>query len=209
MSFPDDEKRQPWLPHLLDAYAIIDTGVSIAIRREKKQGREIACKRGCDACCSQKDIPLYPHEIVGIYWFASEKTESPARNVLKARLSGSQALFACPFLVDGSCAIHPVRPFSCRQFNVFGTPCARGEDPYYSRRWDVLVPISEYTDRAFEAVIPIYNIKKGTPSIEAVRLIRSRIMNLRSFDWKGLVAVMEKTERAKTEECICPRQRSS
>ncbi|MBS1114086.1 MAG: hypothetical protein H6Q92_1849, partial [Nitrospirae bacterium] len=37
----------------------------------------------------------------------------------------------------------------CRQFNVFGSPCAEGEDPYYTRREDVLLPIKQYTDRAF------------------------------------------------------------
>ena len=35
--FPNDEKRLPWLPMLLDSYAIVDTGVSVAVRQEEKR----------------------------------------------------------------------------------------------------------------------------------------------------------------------------
>ena len=43
LSFPDDEKRLSWLPALLDAYAVADTGVAIAIRdREKRQKKKLA-----------------------------------------------------------------------------------------------------------------------------------------------------------------------
>ena len=73
--FPEDEARLPWLPMLLDAYAVADTGVAIAIRdEEKKRKKKLACGKGCGNCCAhQKDLPLYPHELVGIYWYVSEK----------------------------------------------------------------------------------------------------------------------------------------
>ena len=46
MPFPEDESRLPWLPLLLDAYALIDTGVAIAVRTgEKERGKDIACSR--------------------------------------------------------------------------------------------------------------------------------------------------------------------
>jgi hypothetical protein len=35
--FPDDEKRLLWLPMLLDAYAIVDTGVAVAVRQKEKR----------------------------------------------------------------------------------------------------------------------------------------------------------------------------
>ncbi len=156
LHFPDDEKRLPWLPLLLDAYSIADTGVAIGVRdAEKKQKKKLACGKGCGTCCvHQKDLPLYPHEIVGIYWYASEKMTGPARDVLRSRLAGNAAASGCPFLIDNSCSIHPVRPVGCRQFNVFTAPCAAAEDPYYTRRDDVLRPIEDYIDRAFAAVIP-------------------------------------------------------
>lgn len=195
LHFPEDEQKLPWLSMLLDAYAIADTGVAVAVRNEEKKRKEkLACRKGCGNCCAhQKDLPLYPHELVGIYWYASEKMVRPDRNVLRERLAGHTAGSACPFLIDGSCSIHPVRPIGCRQFNVFTAPCAPGEDPYYTRRADVLDPLPDYTDRAFATVLPIYNMKKEEDTSNALKLIRSQIMNLHSFDWKKLVAVMEKS----------------
>lgn len=197
--FSEDEKRMPWLPRLLDAYAIADTGVSVAVRQEEKRRKvTLACKKGCGACClHQKDIPLYPHELVGIYWYVSEKITPPSREILKKRLLTRTGGSSCPFLMDDSCSIHPVRPVGCRQFNVFSAPCAPGEDPYYTRRDDVLVPIQEYTDRAFTAVMPLYNIRKGADVSDAVKLIRSQIMNLKEYDWKKLAAIMENVDSKK------------
>ncbi len=193
LRFPEDEKKLPWLPLLLDAYAIADTGVAIAIRDEEKRRKvKLACAKGCGNCCAhQKDLPVYPHELVGIYWFVSEKTDPSLRGILRGRLDKHAAGSACPFLVDRSCSIHPVRPIGCRQFNVFGSACSDGEDPYYTRRDDVLVPLPDYIDRAFAVVLPFYNIKKEGDPAKAVRLVRSQIMNLQTYDWKKLVVLLD------------------
>ncbi len=191
--FPEDEKRLPWLPALLDAYAIVDTGVGIAIRTEEKRRKiGLACGKGCDNCCEhQKDLPLYPHELVGIYWYVSEKLAAPLRETLKNRLAAHTEGSPCPFLINGSCSIHPLRPIGCRQFNVFTSPCAPGEDPYYTRRDDVLVPLAEYTDRAFGAVAQFYEMKSENNISGTIKLIRSRIMNIQTYDWKKLVSILE------------------
>lgn len=194
LHFPAEEQLLPWLSPLLDAYSIADTGVAIAIRdAEKKERKKLACGKGCGSCCiHQKDLPLYPHEIVGIYWYVSEKLTGPGREVLKSRLADRTTVSGCPFLIDNSCSIHPVRPVGCRQFNVFTTPCASGEDPYYTRRDDVLQPIQDYLDRAFAVVIPLYSgvRKENVPG--AIRIIRAQITNLLSYDWSKLASLMEK-----------------
>ena len=194
LHFPEDERRLPWLTLLLDAYAIADTGVAVAIRsRLKKEGKELACGKGCGSCCvHQTDLPLYPHEIVGIYWYATEKLTGLARERLKDRLLSVTAASGCPFLIDESCVIHAMRPVGCRQFNVFSSRCAAGEDPYFTRRGDVLQPDQEYLDRVFSAVITFYNMKREGDASDAIRTIRGQIMNLLSFDWSKLSALMEK-----------------
>ena len=50
---------------LLDAYAIIDKGIAVAIKEyEEKSTARLACKKGCAHCCStHKDIPVYPLEL--------------------------------------------------------------------------------------------------------------------------------------------------
>jgi Fe-S-cluster containining protein len=198
LHFPDDEKRIPWLSALLDTFAIVDTGVAIALRdAEKKEKKKLACSKSCDVCCRQTDIPLYPHELVGLYWFVSEKMSAVGQDLVKQQLVEHAPGSPCPFLVDHSCVVHPMRPVSCRQFNVFTTPCAPGEDPYYSRRDDVLVPIVDYTDRAFAAVLPFYQMDGGKDIGKSVKLIRTQIMNLQEYDWKRLVKVMEEIDSGK------------
>ena len=183
--FPDDEARVPWLSALLDAYAIADTGVAIAIRdAEKKLKKKLACGKDCDVCCHQPDIPLYPHELEGLRWYVFDKLDAIARAPVIRQCASHQKGAPCPFLVERSCAVHPVRPVACRQYNVFTTPCAPGEDPYYTRRDDVLVPISEYTDRAFAAVARFYGREKERDLERAVRNIKGRIVNLQDCDWR-------------------------
>lgn len=193
ISFPEDEQRLPWLPLLLDAYAIADTGVAVAVRDEEKRRKShLACAKGCGNCCEQqRDIPLYPHELVGIYWYVSEKLAPSLRDALEVRLTAHTSDPPCPFLIDGSCSIHPLRPVGCRQFNVFTKPCVPGEDPYFTRREDVLTPLPEYTDRAFAVVLTFYRLEQERDVGRAIKLIRSQIMNLQEYDWKKLAAAMK------------------
>lgn len=191
--FPEDEKRLPWLSALLDSYAIADTGIAIGIREEeKKRKKKLACGKGCGNCCEhQKDLPLYPHELVGIYWFVTEKAEAAVREILKGRFrQQDSAVSPCPFLINGSCSIHPVRPLGCRQFNVFTEPCASGEDPYYTRRDDVLVPPLDYMDRSFAAVLSLYQLDLRDVA-RSIKTVRAQIMNLRTFNWTKLAALLE------------------
>jgi Fe-S-cluster containining protein len=199
-AFPEDEGKHEWLPMLLDAYAMVDTGVETAIKEhEAEHGVKLACREGCDSCCrSQTDVPLYPLELVGIYWYAAERITGEARKALKERLLFYAKGRPCPFLAEGSCLIHKVRPVSCRQFNVFVKPCGPGEDPYFTRREEVLTPIREFTVRAFKTMLPFYGAKEATDD-EANRVIHEEIINLKKVDWKKLYALMEGFESENPE----------
>jgi Fe-S-cluster containining protein len=194
LHFPDDEKRLPWLPALLDACAITDTGITIAIRdAEKREKKQLACGKDCDVCCHQPDIPLYPHELPGLAWFVSEKLTPDIRAQVLDQCSRHSKGLPCPFLVDHACAVHAVRPIACRQYNVFTVRCSPGEDPYYTRRADVLVPIADYADRAFAAVAAFYGMTIERDREKVVRHIKGKITNLQEYDWKKLVTIMKGT----------------
>jgi Fe-S-cluster containining protein len=187
LHFPEDELRLPWLPALLDSLAIADTGVAIAVRdTEKKEKKKLACAKDCDVCCQQPDIPLYPHELPGLAWFVTEKLGPDKRVQVLDQCSRHRTGSPCPFLIDHACAVHPVRPIACRQYNVFTTRCAPGEDPYFTRRADVLVPLADYTDRAFAAVAAFYGMERERDIEKAVRSIKAKIANLQEYDWKKL-----------------------
>lgn len=192
---PEDEARFAWLPMLLDAYEIIDRGIDIAIKREKRKTlRRTACREGCGACCkTHTDIPVYPLELAGIYWYAIEKMTGQIRNVLIEQLAGHAGRPPCPFLIENACSIYPVRPVACRQFIVFTKPCGQGEDPFHTRRADVLTPLPDFIDRAFFVMLPFYGIIKDSERTQAVRnkVLNARAVNLQEYDWKALSGKME------------------
>lgn len=194
INFEHDKSRLGWLNMLLDAYEIIDRGVKIAIeRQEKKHNIELSCKKGCSNCCkTHKDIPVYPLELIGIYWYSIEKMTAHVRQKLKKQLALHEKP-DCPFLVDESCSIYPVRPVACRQFNVFRKECEEGEDPYHTRRGDVLNPIKDYTEKAFFMMLPFYGITKKEDKHLAIKnnLIHAHAQNLHSINWKLLASRMD------------------
>lgn len=99
-----------------------------------------ACTNGCTACCSQNvTITALEGERILRYvraenmeqWLAAHLSadKSPFRPSLTTNAYAASIMAGndqepedtssnslCPFLQDGSCALYPVRPFSCRSF---------------------------------------------------------------------------------------------
>jgi hypothetical protein len=102
--------------------------------------------------------------------------------------------------VDEACAIHPMRPMACRQFNVFDRVCAEGEDAYYTRRADVLTPIKRFSDDAFYTMLPFYGIRKNSERRRAVREGRLHALArvLRELNWASVADKMDEFDRARS-----------
>lgn len=193
LSFPEDEKKHSWLRLLLDAYFILDQGIAKAIEEEGKKGRRLACVKGCSNCCrTHKDIPVYPLELVCLSWYASGQVTGEVRGVLKQHLENHGKGGPCPFLVEGACSIHPMRPMACRQFNVFGKPCEDGEDPFYTRREDVMNPVKKYVDQAFFIMLPFYGVEKEAERIKVIESgsFHKLVKELHACNWKTLAKTM-------------------
>lgn len=194
-AFRADELKHPWLTLLLDAYEAADRGIEADVRaRVASGGPGVACKKGCGTCCGLHEIPVYPIELEGISWYVVERMPPELRETVAANLCAADASAACPFLVEGACSIYPVRPIACRQFIVFGKPCEEGEDPFHTRRPDVLTPGEGWRLRAFAKTISFY----GTPSkdeflalMDADEIIQGMARNLRAEDWKRLIAMLK------------------
>jgi Fe-S-cluster containining protein len=201
-SLPDDELRHPWLRILLEAYHVLDRGILKSVETERNKGKILACKRGCSHCCvTHQDIPVYPLELVGISWYVAEKLNGRQRESLKRQLSEFRKTDPCPFLSDGVCTIHPVRPMACRQFNVFGAPCGAGEDPYHTRRGDVMDPVKKFVDQAFVIMLQYHGVEKDS---ERVRIVESGGMHnlareLHGCNWRLLAERMESADQKKLQ----------
>lgn len=197
LSFPE-EKQLPWLSMLLDAYYIVDKGIAKAIETEEKSGKVLACAQGCSNCCrTLRDIPIYPLEIMGISWYIAEKMTGDLRDVLKKQLKEYIRSDRCPFLINGACPIHSMRPMACRQFTVFGKQCEEGEDPYYTRNQDVLPPVKKYVDQAFFIMLPFHGVEKEAERIKAVERgdMNRTVRVLQECNWKLLGERMEKADK--------------
>jgi Fe-S-cluster containining protein len=193
LSFPYDEKVHRWLPLLVNSYAIMDKGVYEDIEKNEKKGKKLACKRGCSNCCeTQRDIPIYPIEIVGLYWYVIEKIKEPLRSQIKTSLIKHRKGDRCPFLIKKACSIYPMRPLACRQFNVFGRPCAKGEDPFYTRNEDVLKPLDNYLGKALYETMPFYGLYEEDEKIEFINSgkLNSLVKILQFFPWIELARRM-------------------
>jgi hypothetical protein len=149
-AFPEAEAKLIWLNLLLDAYSVVDVGVELALAQQSK-GRVLACRKGCAGCCRiQAAVPVYPLEMAGMAWYCTEAVSGDQRFILADQLESFEEGKPCPFLVDEICVIYPLRPMACRQFNVFGLPCAENEDPFYSRPEDVLTPPGGVYERSLQ-----------------------------------------------------------
>jgi len=198
LSFPSDAKIHSWLSMLLDAYHLVDRGIAEAVKMELRKGRKLACSKGCSSCCkTHSTIPVYPVELVGLSWYVTEKIQGPGREPVKTQLRNYKENDPCPFLVEGACSVHPMRPISCRQFNVFGKPCAEGEDPYYTRREDVLSPIRKYVDRAFFIMLPFYGIQSEAQRWKIIEsgAVHQVVKLMQTCNWKSLAEKMEEFEK--------------
>ena len=203
LSFPVDDAIHPWLSMLLDAYYIVDKGIAEAIKLEEQKGKKLACSKGCSNCCwTHKTIPVYPLELVGLSWYTTEKISGPEREVLRKQLKYHKEDDPCPFLVDGGCSVHLMRPIACRQFNVFGKQCAEGEDPYYTRREDVLTPLKKYTDQAFFIMLPFYGVEKESERWKIIErgAVHQMVKLIQTCNWKSLAGKMEDFDRKISED---------
>jgi len=84
-------------------------------------------------------------------------------------LNNIDNLNTCPFLLDGACSVHPMRPVACRQFNVLNKACADGEDAFHTRKNDVMKPIKRFTDEAFDIMLPFYGITRKGDRKKAIK----------------------------------------
>ena len=193
LSFPEEDSVK-WLPMLLDAYHIADRGIAMAIQKRVARGERLACAKGCSTCCATHvTIPVYPLEVVGIYWYVIEKFMGPERKLLRDQLARFKKGSPCPFLMEGACSIHPMRPLACRHFNVFNRPCRPGEDPFYTRRHDVLTPDEKFKARAISAMLPFHGIRERAKRKLAARsgFLDRQVQNLHEIDWNNLALRMD------------------
>ena len=124
--------------------------VALALRREAQGGALLSCGKGCGVCCRQL-VPLAAPEAFFFLEYV-QSLPPARRQVIAERFATARRAMEkaglverfwkledtlehralaqdywrlqvpCPFLEENSCSIHPLRPFSCREYNVTSPP---------------------------------------------------------------------------------------
>ncbi|KPA19677.1 protein belonging to Uncharacterized protein family UPF0153 [Candidatus Magnetomorum sp. HK-1] len=207
LAYPKDEKKVQWLSLLLEIYYLADKSVYEGLRKELKKGKILACACGCSNCCStHTTIPVYPLEMIGLYWYVIEKISGKRRYQIQSQLHDFSIGNSCPFLVNERCGIHPMRPMACRFFNVFSKSCLEKEDPFYTRRYDVFTPNEATKNKAIARMLPFHGIVGKEQQENAIKSgsLNETIQNLHEIDWQNLSERMKRTphdHNCKTKGC--------
>jgi Fe-S-cluster containining protein len=199
LSHQSHELARPWLSNLFDAFFSADQSIYAAIDAELKKGKTLACGKGCSACCrTHVTIPVYPLELMGIYWYLLEIHGGDNIEPVIANLLDFTPGKGCPFLIEGVCGIHPVRPLACRFFNVFSKPCEEGEDAYYTRRQDVWAPDDKMKDKALSKMLPYHGIVSRTERREAEKtgFIHRFVKNLQEINWPKIAVRLKNRDQS-------------
>ncbi len=70
---------------------------------------QIACKKGCDACC--KFLTLFPVEAMAL---SDAFADLPEDIKIKVIRKAERQKNTCPLLIDKKCVLYPARPIICR-----------------------------------------------------------------------------------------------
>jgi uncharacterized protein len=191
---PKAEQKYAWLTTILDTYYIADKLLQEHLEQIAKKGTTPACHQGCHACCLKPEIPFTEPELLAISWYSSEILAGDLRAVVKRRLQEHTQRTECPFLVDRSCSIYPVRPLICRQFLVKSKPCAVDEDILFSRPQDI-VPLPQN-----EVILPVamrlldhYKFKSPAAKKKALELgfIVENARLMHDYNWAQISNTMD------------------
>jgi Fe-S-cluster containining protein len=106
----------------LNNYRILVERVDALGQRIEAEFRaQIACRRGCDACC--RHLSLFWVEGVALAQALDDLSE-PVAERIRERARRASADGPCPLLEGGACLLYAARPIICR---THGLPLLAGE----------------------------------------------------------------------------------
>lgn len=164
------------MPGLIKAQAVTDTGVRLAVRQEAAlRGAEPACSENCAGCCASGRTAATAVEVAGALWYLGHGA-SPFSDQASQRFISRDLDQGCPFLIEGSCAVYPMRFLSCRQLVVFGRACSQGEDPVRSRRADLLTPLRLHAFKSYSLLLPFLGVSLAPSDPYELETLLARLL---------------------------------
>lgn len=140
-------------------------------KRTYLQNVPIACVKGCSWCCFQP-VYLTTQEALLLYEYVMQafdalqikiiqsKAESKFKKTRKLTEDKKQYIIhPCPFLVDNSCSVYPVRPMACRIYlSKDVNSCKKkydkpGDKSIFPALFDFPLKVGRYMNEGFTAFL--------------------------------------------------------
>lgn len=114
------------------------------INNAMKEAKHIACHKGCSHCCYLR-VSVYDYELVSIQSYLENKIHKKQRDEITSSIGVQyerlkymtmeehhRTNIKCPFLINNSCSIYPVRPISCAGYHSLSEQVCRKsyDDPF-------------------------------------------------------------------------------
>jgi Fe-S-cluster containining protein len=183
--YPRSEGENPWLTPLLDTYHQTDEALRLDIAKTELKP---LCKKGCDSCCHNHEIPLNEIELQGISWYVTEVLREETREKLIEALENfSNNRRKCPFLIEQECSIYAMRPLACRTYYVLGRPCKQNENISITRPYDKYISPIKELEKAAQPLLKQFGFTDKRLRKQAFNsgFLLSRAIPLLSLDWRS------------------------
>ncbi|EPZ8357843.1 YkgJ family cysteine cluster protein [Enterobacter hormaechei] len=160
------------------------TDLTRELQREK-----LACRAGCSHCCYLR-VEAYDFEVDSIVQYVNTRIGSKTRiQIIEdlqqqfeviSKLTTNEHLYTnvkCPLLLNGKCAVYPVRPVACAAYHSMNEQeCKRSyNDPYDDSFGISTSPDIEYVKIGLHNFIRT-GLRSGVPS-ELISQLYSKLHN--------------------------------
>lgn len=121
--------RKSGVASALDLAKAVNFQLGTAFGRVQQRNIAIHCQAGCKYCCHLR-VAAFPYEAAAIASYIDSELPREQAQELRKRIAEKAALIAgiseeqhfttnieCAFLVEGKCAVYPVRPSACAGYH--------------------------------------------------------------------------------------------
>ncbi|UAN60152.1 YkgJ family cysteine cluster protein [Serratia sp. JSRIV004] len=164
------------------------------------KSHSIACRKSCAHCCYLR-VSAYDYELVTIYKYLTEKVSKVQRELLIESVNEQyenvrgmtlkehhHTNVKCPFLVNNSCTIYPVRPLSCAAYHSRSESiCKRSYDNPSDESFSI--PLDPHIEslRVNKHIFVQNKLEKDNEGHELIQGIYRMIHNKNSLkEWKNI-----------------------
>lgn len=168
----------------------VDRGVEARAEMVAAQGRELACKRGCNGCCDEPIMIFRPEAARVARWldlpenaearaafraaypaWRDRMGDTPARlatrfvndpgSYRQAHIEAWSRGVLCAFNQDGACTIYPVRPIICRTGHALDTSAYCSGAATEGATRATFVPLDQFVARTRKLLAAAHHAARG------------------------------------------------